>query len=92
MRAECVTELEHALLANILMDVEYDYAFMRLPVFYSDTFAILGWCQLFREEALVCRNPIKATYPHEYTECSCHIRLQALSFELNCLEFPVFHV
>lgn len=52
IRAECITELEHALLTNILMDVEYDYAFMHLPVFYSDIFAILGQSQLFREEAL----------------------------------------
>lgn len=61
MRAESVTELEHALLTNILMDVEYDYAFMHLPVFYSDIFAILGRCQIFRQETMVCINPFKTT-------------------------------
>lgn len=66
MRAECVTELEHVLLTNILMDVECDHAFMHLPVFYSDIFAIL--CQLFREEISVCINPLKTTYVHGYTK------------------------
>lgn len=42
MRAEYITELEHVLLTNILMDVECDYAFMHLPVFYSGIFAILS--------------------------------------------------